>query len=341
MAQDFWASSGYRLLGHGPEGLVATDAWLARFLDRDELRPPEDAGPRERAMHARLAANPRAAVPASALDSIEDADARDNWREFLRFRERLLAFPSIEACYLDLFRRESVDIAPPFVDALVQAIVRHTLEGTRDPWLCRAGEMLFRLQRVSNEDGQVLCADAATLETYYATGGFGNVGRLLRQQNTALPEVKMDVLNGENAPIYFLRDELHGFVLDLTAGREGPRALADVLGRWVRHMAGVAVTIEPVARVQDERWRWHLGLDVDASTILDALYKGEALAADVLGRLVALFALRFRDDRDALDAMAGRPVYLGLACRPDRTLKLKPQNLLANLPLAAPRRARG
>ena len=31
--------------------------------------------------------------------------------------------------------------------------------------------------------------------------------------------------------------------------------------------------------------------------------------------------------------MAGRPVYLGLACRPDRTLKVKPQNLLANLPL--------
>ena len=31
--------------------------------------------------------------------------------------------------------------------------------------------------------------------------------------------------------------------------------------------------------------------------------------------------------------MAGRPVYLGLACRPDRTLKVKPQNLLVNLPL--------
>jgi hypothetical protein len=32
--------------------------------------------------------------------------------------------------------------------------------------------------------------------------------------------------------------------------------------------------------------------------------------------------------------MAGRPVYLGLAVREDRTLKLKPQNLLVNLPLA-------
>jgi len=33
-------------------------------------------------------------------------------------------------------------------------------------------------------------------------------------------------------------------------------------------------------------------------------------------------------------ALGGRPVYLGLACRPDRTLRLKPQNLVVNLPLA-------
>jgi hypothetical protein len=33
--------------------------------------------------------------------------------------------------------------------------------------------------------------------------------------------------------------------------------------------------------------------------------------------------------------VAGRPVYLGLAAREDRTLKLKPQNLLVGLPLHA------
>jgi hypothetical protein len=32
--------------------------------------------------------------------------------------------------------------------------------------------------------------------------------------------------------------------------------------------------------------------------------------------------------------MRDRPVYLGVGVRPDRTLKLKPQNLLVNLPLA-------
>ncbi len=341
MPQDFWASSGYRLLERSGSGLVPTAAWFASFLERDELAPPAEAGPRERALHARLVSNALAQVAPTTLASVEDADARENWVEFLRFRDRVLAFPTLEACYLDLHARPSVDLAPAFVDALVRVIVRGMLEGTQDPWLCRAAEMLYRRQRVSTEGGQVLSADSATLETYADTGGFGSVGRLLRQQQTALPEVKMDVLNAENAPLYFLRDELFGFVLDLTPGREGAAALARVLELWVGHLAGVRVSIAAQARVDDERWRWHVGLDVDASAILDALYRGENVAAAELERLVLLFTLAFRDQADALPEMSGRPVYLGLACRPDRTLKLKPQNLLINLPLASRPRPHG
>jgi Family of unknown function (DUF6352) len=340
VAQDFWASSGFRLLDRRDGRLVPTAAWLARFLERDELLPPRDAGPREKAMHARLLSNPRAQVAPETLAAIEDPDARENWAELLRFRERVFAFPTLEACYLDLYRRDSVDLAPPFVDALAQAIVRGLLEGTEDPWLCRAGELLFRRQRVSTEGGQVLSADAATLEVFTDTGGFGTVGRLLKQQNTALPEVKMDVLNHENAQLYFLRDELHGFVLDLTPGREGAAALARVLERWVAHLAGVRVTIDPLDRIEDERWRWHVGLDVEASAILNALYKGEDVAAAQLERLVLLFRLEFQDPGDAVPEMAGKPVYLGLACKADRTLKVKPQNLVINLPLAASDEAR-
>jgi hypothetical protein len=334
VTQDFWASSGYSRLVATAEGLAPTDAWIARFLERDELRPPADAGPRERAMHARLAANPRAVVAPEALEAIEDPDARENWTEFLRFRDRLAAFDTLEACYLDLFHRPQVDLAPPFVDALAQAIVRGLLEGDPDPWRCRAGEMLFRRQRLAVEDGKVLAADAATIEVFAQTGGFGNVGRLLRQHNTPVPEVKMDVMSHENAPLYFLRDELYGFVLDLAPGGEGAAALARVLERWVAHLAGADVTIEPVARIDDDRWRWHIGLDADASAILNALYRREEVPPEELARMALLFRLDFRDPAQAAAGMAGRPVYLGLACREDRTLKLKPQNLLINLPLA-------
>lgn len=335
MAQDFWASSGFSRLVATPQGLAPTDAWIARFLERDELCPPADAGPREKAMFARLRANPRAAVASEALEAIEDADARENWAEFLRFRDRLARFPTLEACYLDLFRRPEVDLAPPFVDALAQAIVRGLLDADPDPWLCRAGEMLFRRQRIALEEGKVLAADAATIEVFADTGGFGNVGRLLRRQNTPVPEVKMDVMSHENAQLYFLRDELHGFVLDLAPGGEGAAALARVLERWIARLAGADVAIEPVARIDDDRWRWHVGLDADATAILNALYRGEEVAPADLERMALLFRLVFRDPAQAIAEMAGRPVYLGLACRADRTLRVKPQNLLINLPLAS------
>jgi hypothetical protein len=216
----------------------------------------------------------------------------------------------------------------------VQAIVRGMLEGTADPWVCRAAEMFFRRQRIALEAGKVLAADAATIQVFAETGGFGNVGRLLRAQNTPVPQVKMDVMSDENAALYFLRDELYGFVLDLSPAGKGASALARVLESWVAHIAGARVAIEPRARIDDERWRWHVGLDVDASTILNALYRGESVDPAELERLVLLFALRFRDPRDAAADLGARPVYLGLGCRPDRTLKLKPQNLLVNLPLA-------
>ncbi|MBL0143912.1 MAG: hypothetical protein IPP91_17875 [Betaproteobacteria bacterium] len=335
MAQDFWASSGFRLLKRGPQGwLEPGDDYLRHFLSRMELAPPPEAGPGERHLHARLLDKPRLAIGAADLAAVEDADARENWEEFLKFRDRLLAAGSLEACYVDQFRRGEVEIAPPFIDALAQAIVRGLLEGTADPWLARAGEFFFRRQRVSVEGGRVLAADASTIEAYAETGGFGNLGRLLRQQQTPVAAVKVDVLNAENAPFYFLRDELFSFLLDLTPGGEGAKALASVLERWVAHFTGVRVAIEPVERVEDERWRWHAGLDVESTSILNALYRGEAVADEARERLATLFRLTFIDASDSLPEAVGRPVYLGLAFREDHTLRMKPQNLLMNLPFA-------
>ena len=56
--------------------------------------------------------------------------------------------------------------------------------------------------------------------------------------------------------------------------------------------------------------------------------------ADRLTRLIGLFRLDFDDAADMLPALAGAPVWLGLAMTPDGALRLKPQNLLLNLPLA-------
>ena len=53
-------------------------------------------------------------------------------------------------------------------------------------------------------------------------------------------------------------------------------------------------------------------------------------------RLLSLFRLEFRDSRVMRSDIAGRPVYLAMAMGEDSRLRLKPQNLLVNLPLAEP-----
>ena len=70
MAQDFWASSGFRLLARDVRGLHVTDAWLAHQLAREELAPPDEAGPVERTLHGRLIAAPRATESPSAQSAV-------------------------------------------------------------------------------------------------------------------------------------------------------------------------------------------------------------------------------------------------------------------------------
>ena len=53
-------------------------------------------------------------------------------------------------------------------------------------------------------------------------------------------------------------------------------------------------------------------------------------------RLLCLFRLDFADPSDMRAAIAGRPVWLAMAMDERNRLRLKPQNLLMNLPLARP-----
>jgi hypothetical protein len=80
---------------------------------------------------------------------------------------------------------------------------------------------------------------------------------------------------------------------------------------------------------------WHTGLDAESSAILNDLYAGAEVDEARLARLVGLFRLDFVDPLDMRADIAGRPVYLGLAMSEAKRLRLKPQNLLVNLPMRA------
>jgi hypothetical protein len=334
--QDFWQSSGFKLLDRDANGwLKVTPDYIRHMLSRDELAIVPESCAAERRLHEALIVEPLRKVADDELLAIADEDARENYRHFLRFRERLLSAGTLEGCYLALFRGGAIDIPPLFVDLLAFAIARNLLEGVDDVYELRAGEMLFRRQRVSTENGQVLSADGDVIELFAETGGFGNVGRLLAQANTPMLAIKMDVLNHENAQLYWLADERFRYLLDLTHGREGLDALARVLERWIAHFLCVPVRIAPRQKVEDETWRWHVGLDMESSGILNDLYEGRPVEEERAARLISLFALEFVNATDARHDLRGKPVYLGLALNADNVLKLKPQNLLLNLPLAS------
>ena len=291
----------------------------------------------ETRLHDRLVAVPTCAVEGAELALIGDDDARTNYAHFLAFRDAVQAAGTLESYYLGLMHGAPIDVPPLFLDIVVAAIVERLTTGPADAFEDRAGQLLHRSQRIALSDGRVLAADREVADAL-ADGG--------KAVGAALP-----VLGTDNAAAFFaaadrrqfvidltheVRNELgHGLAFTLTRAHSGQAALARVLERWISHFLAVEATISPVQRIDDPAWAWHIGLDAEASLLLDLLYAGQALEPAQLLRLIGLFRLDFADPREMRADVAGKPVYLALATSAEQVVKLKPQNLLLNLPLAA------
>ncbi|PLX38148.1 MAG: hypothetical protein C0606_07915 [Hyphomicrobiales bacterium] len=337
---DFWKNSGYHLLEKGEDGyLRPTDAFLRAYLLRPELEPVPESCPAELALHAALLDEPTRDVDAATLGELADADARENYEVFLGYRDRLLSEGSLERCYLSLVRKTApVRVPALFIDHLVHAIARNIFDGTTDPFVLRAAEILFREQMVNLVGGSVLFMDSEISGMMRERQERGHISLIEIAANPLLlrQTTELDVLSLENASRYFERSDRYDFALDMTYGRPGGRAFATMLERWIAHFLKIAVKIEPVEEIDDDHWSWHVGLDVDATALLNDLYDGREVDDERMARLMALFQLNFVDSESQRADIAGRPVYLALCRKADGRLHMKPQNLLVNLPLATP-----
>ena len=147
LTKDFWLSCGHHLLDREQGGgLLVTDEFLKVYLARPELAPPPEACAAERALHAKLLADPRAPVASAEIAAIADADARENWQLMLAFRDHLVRHRTLEAAYVDLIRR-NLKVPHLFVNQLVHVILRNALDGCEDPYVLRAAELFFRPQK--------------------------------------------------------------------------------------------------------------------------------------------------------------------------------------------------
>jgi hypothetical protein len=275
---------------------------------------------------------PKRVLEEKDLQSIEDEDARDNYRVMLRFRDRLLAAGTIEGAYMSLFKG-AIDVPPMFIDQLAHVALRNVLHGEQDPLALRAAELFFREQKATLKDGHVLLADLETVEMHAAGSRYGSVGRLIVEAQGELGAVDLDVLDRANAAGYWSRESRHDTVISLTYGRPALDAFSHVIEKWVAHFLSVQVKVKPIRKIEEPRWAWHVGLDAESTAILNELWAGSEVDAGRMRNILALFALDFDDPALMRRDIAGRTVYLGLSCDEGQVVRMKPQNLLLNLPL--------
>jgi Family of unknown function (DUF6352) len=332
--REFWVASGHHLTRRGDHGgLVATPELIMAYLARPELMPPADACEAERNLHASLLADPLRPVSKADIAALADADARENWAFMMSFRDRLISAPSLEAVYVTLARK-GADLPPIFLSQLCHLILRNALEGCDDPYMLRAAELFYRSQQAALHEGTLLLADAEVVEAQQHAQHDTHLSPLTAMlQPQAFGE--MDVMDDENAWTYWSRSDAHAMVMNIGGNPKARAGLCRVIERWIGHLLGVAVTVETVASIEERDWRWFIGLDSEATRIGNDLWNGAEPDGNVAERIVALMRLNIEDTRLVDERVGNKPVYLILAAGADKVVRLKPQNLVAGLPLAA------
>jgi hypothetical protein len=201
------------------------------------------------------------------------------------------------------------------------------LDGCEDVSVLRAAELFFRPQRVRPHEGSLIAADEETI----ASADGQPVSPLVAMLGLPSPTA-IDVLVDDNAETYWERSDRFDMGFDLTAGRRGVAALAEVIARWVTHLM-LPVTVERLIRADNVDLTWYVGLDAQGTRIGDALWNGEELDELTRSRIIGLFHLTVTEERAVLDKARGKPIYLIMAMTPDGILRVKPQNLVTGLPL--------
>jgi hypothetical protein len=141
------------------------------------------------------------------------------------------------------------------------------------------------------------------------------------------------VLDRGNAALYWERESRHDTVISLTYGRPALEAFCRVMEAWVAHFFKLKVSVKPIRKIEEPRWAWHIGLDAESTAMLNELWAGSEVEQGRMRRILSLFEMRFEDPALMRPEIAGRTVYLALSCDEDQVVRMKPQNLLINLPL--------
>ena len=323
---EFWVASGHHLTRLDPQGKMrVTDELLLAWLARPEVLPPPEACAAERGLHARLMQVPRAPVSHLELAALKDADARENWGFLLTLRDTLLRAGTVEDGYLSIVR-EGHRLPIVFMNQLVQLILRNALEGCDDAQVLRAAEMFFRPQRGHVKDDRLLLVDEELVQLFEAEMHASPLTAMFSGGIDSL-----DILGGGNDWTYWSRSDAHTTVLNFGGDPKARAGVARAIEAFLGHLLGLQVSVTPELRADDVDLRWFVGLDPAGTAIGNALWHGETPRETLVG----LFRLDFIDAAPVRPDLAGHPVWLILGMAADGGVRMKPQNLVTGLPLAA------
>jgi hypothetical protein len=334
MTHDFWLTSGWHLLARDENGfMVPTVDFMRAYFCRDEVAPVPESCPAEMVLHKKLTDDPFAAVVPTDLFEIADKDVVHNYQAVLRFRDFISHYNSLEDAYMAITRGAKIQFPPLFVEQMAQIILRNILDGETDPMQIRAAELLFRDQAVTLDDGRIMVADHATVQVQVGMQKAQNNG-VAATNAAASNEVMIDILATETADEYWQRSDNFNTSVDIAYTQPALDGLARVLEKWISHFLPLSVRITPMVKIEDEAWAWHVGLDTQSTAILNDLYHGKDVEEERLRCILCLFKLEA--ENGFVPDMNNKPIYLGLAMDSAGVVRLKPQNLLVNLPLATP-----
>jgi hypothetical protein len=118
---------------------------------------------------------------------------------------------------------------------------------------------------------------------------------------------EIEVLSDTNAESYWQRSDRFDLGFDLTAGRRGLAALAEVIACWIDHLLAVEVIVVPLIEATSVDLVWYVGLDAEATAIGNTLWNGDELDTAARERIVGLYRLEFRNPDLVLDKARGSP----------------------------------
>jgi len=148
----------------------------------------------------------------------------------------------------------------------------------------------------------------------------------------ATTDAQVDILSEENADSYWQRSDQFDMGLILRRQR-APAALAEAMTRWISHLLGIDVAIEPLAELHNATLTWYVGLDSEATRSVTGFGKVKFSMTGARVACLRCSVSALPRLRSWLTRSRASRSNLILAMTPDQGVRMKPQNLLRGLPV--------